>query len=413
MSGDAHSGGCPVSDESGSVRFGAGALPGSASGAQQVYARLSPRVAKSLREEAEDFLDLLALEPGGPGVSAARRAEVLRDIDSHGMYEHTTDELLWGCRFAWRHSVRCVGRFFWKQLEVRDARQCRSAGEVASACVAHVRDATNGGAIRPLVTVFAPKRADAEQWRIWNYELVRYAGYRSEDGEVLGDPAEAEFTQQCINFGWRPPPTRSAFDPLPMLISGPGAPPRCFELPREEVLEVPLVHPEFEWFRDLGLRWYAVPIVSSMRLEIGGIQYTAAPFNGWYMGTEIGARNLADLGRYNLLPEVAARMGILQKREASLWRDRALVELNRAVLHSFQLAGVRMVDHHTVSELHLLFEEQEAAAGRPVTGRWDWLIPPLSGATSPLWNRAYDPCEYSPNFYAQSCEIPPGPSSGW
>jgi nitric-oxide synthase len=277
---------------------------------------------------------------------------------------------------------------------------------VAAACVAHVRDATNGGAIRPLVTVFAPKRAGVESWRIWNYELVRYAGYRSEDGEVLGDPAEAEFTQKCIDLGWRPPSTRSAFDPLPILLSGPGAPLHCFELPREEVLEVPLVHPEFEWFRDLDLRWYAVPIVSNMRLEIGGIEYTAAPFNGWYMGTEIGARNLADLGRYNLLPEVAARMGILQKREASLWRDRALVELNRAVLHSFQLAGVRMVDHHTVSELHLRFEEQEAAAGRPVTGRWDWLIPPLSGATSPLWNRAYDPCEYSPNFYTQPCEMP-------
>ncbi len=406
MSGDPQRGDCPVSGEGALAGDGAGSAASLAAAAGRVYARLIPRVPKSLREEAEAFLDLLALEPGGPGVSAARRAEVLRDIDRHGMYEHTPDELLWGCRFAWRHSVRCVGRFFWKQLEVRDARQCASAEDVAAACVAHVRDATNGGAIRPLVTVFAPKRAGVESWRIWNYELVRYAGYRSEDGEVLGDPAEAEFTQKCIDLGWRPPSTRSAFDPLPILLSGPGAPLHCFELPREEVLEVPLVHPEFEWFRDLDLRWYAVPIVSNMRLEIGGIEYTAAPFNGWYMGTEIGARNLADLGRYNLLPEVAARMGILQKREASLWRDRALVELNRAVLHSFQLAGVRMVDHHTVSELHLRFEEQEAAAGRPVTGRWDWLIPPLSGATSPLWNRAYDPCEYSPNFYTQPCEMP-------
>jgi nitric oxide synthase oxygenase domain/subunit len=57
-------------------------------------------------------------------------------------------------------------------------------------------------------------------------------------------------------------------------------------------------------------------------------------------------------------------------------------------------------------ELRAPDEEQEAAAGRPVTGRWDWLIPPLSGATSPLWNRAYDPCEYSPNFYTQPCEMP-------
>jgi nitric-oxide synthase len=151
----------------------------------------------------------------------------------------------------------------------------------------------------------------------------------------------------------------------------------------------------------MGLRWYAVPVVSNMALEIGGIRYSAAPFNGWYMGTEIGARNLGDADRYNLLPELARRMGIYEKREASLWRDRALVELNRAVLFSFQKAGVRMVDHHTVADLHLQFEEQEKCAGRPVTGRWDWLVPPLSGSTSPLWNRAYDPTEYSPNFFPQ------------
>ena len=45
-----------------------------------------------------------------------------------------------------------------------------------------------------------------------------------------------------------------------------------------------------------------------MRLEIGGIDYPMAPFNGWYMGTEIGARNLADQDRYNLLPKVAEIM---------------------------------------------------------------------------------------------------------
>jgi nitric oxide synthase oxygenase domain/subunit len=37
-----------------------------------------------------------------------------------------------------------------------------------------------------------------------------------------------------------------------------------------------------------------------MMLECGGIQFTAAPFNGWYMGTEIG-RDLADINRFNKL----------------------------------------------------------------------------------------------------------------
>ena len=76
------------------------------------------------------------------------------------------------------------------------------------------------------------------------------------------------------------------------------------------MLEVPLTHPDLDWFAELGLRWHAVPAISNMRLEIGGVRYPAAPFNGWYMGTEIGARNLADADRYDLLPVVAARMGL-------------------------------------------------------------------------------------------------------
>lgn len=57
----------------------------------------------------------------------------------------------------------------------------------------------------------------------------------------------------------------------------------------------------YEWFSELDLRWYAVPAVSSMMFDCGGLQFTAAPFNGWYMSTEIGARDLCDVNRYNLL----------------------------------------------------------------------------------------------------------------
>lgn len=57
----------------------------------------------------------------------------------------------------------------------------------------------------------------------------------------------------------------------------------------------------YEWFAELDLRWYAVPAVSSMMFDCGGLQFTAAPFNGWYMSTEIGARDLCDVNRYNLL----------------------------------------------------------------------------------------------------------------
>lgn len=51
----------------------------------------------------------------------------------------------------------------------------------------------------------------------------------------------------------------------------------------------------------MKLKWYAVPAVSSLLLDIGGLEFTAAPFNGWYMSSEIGARNFGDEYRYNLL----------------------------------------------------------------------------------------------------------------
>lgn len=57
----------------------------------------------------------------------------------------------------------------------------------------------------------------------------------------------------------------------------------------------------YAWFEELGLRWYSLPAVSGMMFDCGGLEFTAAPFNGWYMSTEIGCRNFCDIQRYNLL----------------------------------------------------------------------------------------------------------------
>lgn len=59
--------------------------------------------------------------------------------------------------------------------------------------------------------------------------------------------------------------------------------------------------PRYEWFKELNLKWYALPAVSNMMLEIGGLEFTACPFSGWYMGTEIGVRDFCDTSRYNIL----------------------------------------------------------------------------------------------------------------
>src|SRR2546430_13102056 len=136
-----------------------------------------------------------------------------------------------------------------------------------------------------------------------------------------------------------------------------------------------------------------------MRLSIGGIQYPLAPFNGWYMGTEIGARNLADPERSALLPVIAEELGLDTSRDSTLWRDRALVELNRAVLWPYERAVVKVTDHHTEARRFVAHLEREQRAGRPTPADWTWIVPPMSGATTPVFHRYYHEADQRPNFY--------------
>jgi len=202
------------------------------------------------------------------------------------------------------------------------------------------------------------------------------------------------------------------FDILPLVISTAGGPPGVFGLPSDVVLEVPLSHPRFGWFAELGLRWHAVPVITDMCLEIGGICYPAAPFNGWYMGTEIGARNLADCDRYNQLPEIAARMGLDLNSDRSLWRDQAMVELNVAVLHSFDAAGVTITDHHTESRRFLTHLAREERARRICPADWSWIVPPISGSATEVFHRYYDEADLRPSYVRHDRDLPglhPGP----
>ncbi|MFE6893995.1 nitric oxide synthase oxygenase [Streptomyces sp. NPDC057694] len=333
------------------------------------------------------------------GDPARRIAEVDAELAATGTYTHTPRELEHGARLAWRNANRCIGRLYWRSLHVRDLRHLDSAEEIAEACADHLRQAAPGGRIRPLITVFAPDRPGRPGPRIWNDQLIRYAGYVQRDGHVIGDPRAAGLTAYAQHLGWRAAGTASAFDVLPLIVQeAPHRRPRLFGLPPDAILEVPLEHPELTWWAELGLRWYAVPALANMCLEIGGICYGAAPFNGWYMGTEIGARNLADTDRYNLLPHLAHRLGLDTATDRSLWKDRALVELNRSVLHSFDRAGVTITDHHTESVRFLTHLEREESRGRTVGADWSWIVPPLSGSTTPVFHRTYDDVQHTPTY---------------
>ena len=104
---------------------------------------------------AGQFLAMFHAETGA-GPPDGRLAEVRDEIDKTGTYTHTPAELEHGARVAWRNSSKCIGRLYWQSLRVRDRREVTAAKDVASECVTHLQEATNGGKIRPVITVFAP-----------------------------------------------------------------------------------------------------------------------------------------------------------------------------------------------------------------------------------------------------------------
>jgi nitric-oxide synthase len=343
--------------------------------------------------EAREFLTQFHTETSPPRPLEERWRQVRAEIERTGSYRHTLEELTFGARVAWRNAARCSGRLYWNSLRVRDRRHVRAPAEVGAECAGHLREATRGGRIRSTITVFAPQTPDGTGPLIHNDQLIRYAGHRVDgpDGPtVRGDPSTVALTDRAVALGWRRPDPPGRFDVLPLLISVDGGIPELFALPPDAVLEVELTHPEHEWFAELALRWHAVPAISNMPLVIGGVTYPAAPFNGWYVSTEIGARNLVDTDRYDLLPQLARRLGLDTSSPRTLWRDRALLEMMQAVHHSFDAAGVTLSDHHTESERFLVHVAREESAGRRCPAEWSWIVPPVSGALTPVFHRYYD-----------------------
>ena len=267
---------------------------------------------------------------------------------------------------GWRNAVRCIGRPEWKSLKVIDAQHLVTHDQIFEALVSHLKTATNDGKLHPVMTIFKEWFPNGLEIRIWNQQLLRYAGYKNDNGTFLGDPMNAQITQVAIALGWRPPAEPSPFDLLPIIIQV-GNELRWYEFPRREVLEVRIRHPEYPIIEQMNLRWYAVPAISDMIFATGSAIYPCAPFNGFYMGTEIGARNFADKNRYDLLPEIATRLGLDTTNRRKLWKDHALLVINEAILWSYENEGVLIIDHHTASDSFVHFYEREENAGRDLS----------------------------------------------
>ncbi len=352
-------------------------------------------------EEALAFIRQFARESGMPDTARRQREQAIRHaLKAEGHYVHSAEELAFGARVAWRNHSRCIGRLFWKSLDVIDCRDVTTPDAVAAQLFQHMRTAFGDGRIRSMITIFAPVVRDAVPITIESPQILQYAGYLLPEGGVLGDRQTVELTRTVAALGWQPPAPQTGFDILPLLVRDASGRRHVYPVPPDIVHAVPIAHPQRKDIASLDLQWFAVPCVANMVLTIGGIDYPCAPFNGHYMATEIASRDLTDERRYDLLQPIAKALGLVaDDSDDPLWRDTALTEFNRAVLWSFERAGVSILSHHEASAQYMEFQKLEQAAGRVPSGDWSWIVPPQASAACPVFHLPMVDEAAVPNFY--------------
>jgi nitric-oxide synthase len=318
-----------------------------------------------------------------------RVQDVIAEIAETGTYVHTVEELTVGARLAWRNNTRCLGKLYWRGLTVRDFRVVTDADGIAKGCLDHGEFVFNKGRIKPTITIFAPLKPGKAAAQVWNSQLISYAGHRQADGTIVGDPNTVHITDLAKANGWKPA-KEGMFDILPLIVQTADGEISIHEVPKELAHEVEIEHPTIEGLAELGLRWWGFPSISDNVLSVGGITYPLVPFTGWYIAPEISARDFTDEYRYNLLPEIAEALGIDTSDARALGKDRAVIELTTAVLHSFDKAGIRMDDHHTAAQKFHKWTISEEKKGCPVNAEWAWMVPPVSPSLSPNFHREFE-----------------------
>ena len=199
-----------------------------------------------------------------------------------GTWTQTHQELEFGIRRAWRNARKCIMRSHCEELKLCDLRGITSSTDMVTELVTGVSDAFNGGNVQPTVFVFPPRSVNARGPMIWNNQVLQFAGYKIEGGAVLGDPMSVELTNAIIDLGWQPPEPKGPWDVLPLVAMAEGDSPAMIELPADLRKLVNIRHPKYTTeFERLDLKWVAFPALTRLGFDIGGVQYTAAPFIGW------------------------------------------------------------------------------------------------------------------------------------
>jgi nitric oxide synthase oxygenase domain/subunit len=270
---------------------------------------LNERIKKALVEISDTAITTLVTDRDGHQTTAV----------AGGVWYQTPAELEYGLRAAWRNARRCIMRSEHENLALCDLRHIESSREMAQLIVKGMQEAFNRGHILPTAFVFPPRLPGKRGPMVWNSQIMGFAGYTQADGPVLGDPGNVEITNSVIEFGWRPPLTKSRWDILPIVVMAENDAPYMMELPSELKRTVKISHPRYEEeFRNLDLQWVVAPALSRMGFDIGGNQYTGSPFIGWFMDAEVGVRNLADTFRYNVLPDVVNALRLSDEPETHL-----------------------------------------------------------------------------------------------
>ena len=94
-------------------------------------------------------------------------------------------------------------------------------------------------------------------------------------------------------------------------------------------------------------------------------------------------------------------MGLNISNPTTLWKDKALVEMNIAVLHSFQKSGVTIVDHHSASESFIKHMKIEYKQRGGCPADWVWIVPPISGSLTPVFHQEMLNYSLRPSFEYQ------------
>ncbi|KAL9606791.1 MAG: hypothetical protein Q9204_009450, partial [Flavoplaca sp. TL-2023a] len=244
------------------------------------------------------------------------RDGIVRESKEHGViggiWHQTFAELEFGLRRAWRNARKCIMRSHSDELKLCDLRGITSSADMAKELIISMSEAFNNGNVIPTVFVFPPRQIDSRGPMVWNHQVLELAGYEMDNGTILGDPNSTALTKAIIELGWTPPSPKGRWDLLPLVVMADGDVPSMIEIPSELGRLVEIRHPRYNAeFKKLDLKWVTVPALTRLGFDIGGVQYTAAPFIGWFMDAEIGVRDLADTFRYNALPDVAQALGLV------------------------------------------------------------------------------------------------------